>query len=190
MACGNLSANFTIDCSAPIVSGLDSTLVLFNFDDWENATVTRDGTNTLEITAITLATGAFAYKVEGYRNTLRADYTTSVENGLTRYKHTINFQLAGDDSDAVAFEEKLGLGTYVAVLFTRSEQIRVFGAGTGLVLQGQTQRDYYANNAAATIQLASDDEALEVRPPSLFVGTSSPFDYQTEKAVIEALIAA
>jgi hypothetical protein len=173
-----------------LVGGVDSTLVLVNFADWEDATVTRSGSNSQAITAITLATGKFAYKIEASRNTLRPSEESSVENGLTRYKHMVSFMLEGDDAASSLYEKTLGQGTYVAIVFTRGRQIKIFGAGTGLVLQGQTQQDYYANNAAKTLMLASDDEALEVVPPSNFIGTSSPFDFAAEKAVIEALIAA
>ena len=187
MACGDLTANFTIDCTAPLVGGNESTVTLINFADWQNATVTEDGTYSQELTAITLLTGITAFKVEGYRNTVRTQYDSSVENGLTRYKHTLNFQVAGDDGVAKQIVEKLGLGTYVAITFTKSGQVEVFGDGTGLVLQGQTNRDRYANNANATIQLASDDDSLEVTVPKNYVGTSSPYSFATAKADIEAL---
>lgn len=187
MACGNLTANFTIDCTNPLVAGNESTLTLINFDDWQDATVTEDGTYSQELTAITLLTGINAYKVEGYRNTVRTLYTSSIENGLTRYKHTVNFQVAGDDGLAKQLVERLGLGTYVAIVFTKSGQVEVFGAGTGLVLQGQDQRDRYANNGNAIIQLASDDESLETTVPKNYVGTSSPYSFKTAKADIEAL---
>lgn len=190
MACGNLTANFTIDCTNPLVAGNESTLTLINFSDWQNATVTEDATYSTELTAITLATGINAYKIEGYRNTVRTSSPDSIENGLTRYKHTVNFQLAGDDGLAKQIREKLGLGTYVAIVFTKSEKVEVFGAGTGLVLQGGEGRDRYANNGNAVIQLASDDESLETTVPKNYVGTSSPYSFKTAKADIEALWAA
>jgi len=187
MACGDLTANFTLTCASPLVSGNENILTLINYEDWVDATVTEDVTYSQEITAITLLTGKTAFKIEGYRNTLRTQYDSSVENGLTRYKHLVNFQIGGDDGAAKDIVEKLGLGTYVAIAFTKSGQVEVFGAGTGLVLQGQTQRDRYANNGNAIIQLASDDESLEVKVPKNYVGTSSPYSFATAKADIEAL---
>lgn len=187
MACGDLTANFTFSCTDPIVAGLESTLTLINFEDWLDATITNDGTDNLAITAITLATSKSAYKVEGYRNTLRTSEDSSVENGLTRYKHIVNFQLADDDATTKRLERTLGLGTYVAIAFTKSREIEIYGAGTGLVIQGQTQRDRYASNAVATIQLASDDESLEVNPPSNFIGSATTYNFADAKAEIEAL---
>lgn len=190
MACGTLTANFTIDCADPLVGGNEETLTLINFADWQEATVTEGGTYSQELVAITLATGKFAYKVEGFRNTVRTMYDSSVENGLTRYKHVVNFQIAGDDGLAKSLIEKLGLGTYVAITFTKSGKVEVFGAGTGLVIQGQTTSDRYANNGNATIQLASDDESLEVTIPKNYIGTSSPYSFADAKADIQALWAA
>lgn len=187
MACGDITANFTFSCTDPLVAGLESTLTLINFEDWLDATIVNDGTDDLAIKSITLATGKTAFSFAGYRNTLRAMEDSSVENGLTRYKHIVNFQLADDDATTKRLERTLGLGTYVAVVFTKARTIEIYGAGTGLVIQGQTQRDRYASNAVATLQLASDDESLEVNPPANFIGTATTYDFAAAKAEVEAL---
>lgn len=187
--CGSIAANFTLDCNNPIVPGVGDFLYLFNFEDWQNATVTLDATNSLGITAITLASGITGYKIQGNTNTNRPQDDNANEGGRTQYVHRVNFFIADDDIDAVELQHDINRGRYVAGLITNSGQIRIYGHGTGLVSVAQTQGDYYANGGAIALQLATDEEVPESQPPKLFLGSASPYSFSTAKTEFEALIA-
>lgn len=188
--CGNLSANITKDCSNPIRAGVGDTLYLVNYEDWQDATVTAGATNNIELTAITMASSKFIYKVEmAAANSIRPRYEISRENGRVRFKHYVEFSIERDDPDTKEQIQQLDLGRFVAIVFTNTDRIEVFGADTGLTREGGEERNFYANQGAFTLTLSSDDETLEPWMPKTYVGTSSPYSFSTAKADITAQVA-
>lgn len=187
--CGSIAANFTLDCDNPMVPGVGDFLYLFNWEDWQNATITTDASNPLGITAITLASGITGFKIQGNTNTNRPSDENASEGGRTQYLHRINFFVADDAVSSIELQHDLNRGRFVAGLITNSGQIRIYGHGTGLVSVNQTQGDYYANGGSIALQLATDEEVPEAQPPKLFLGSASPYSFATAKTEFEALIA-
>ena len=187
--CSKISQNFTLDCANPSVGGVSETFYIFNFDDFKGASYTFDPSNSQAIDSlITLGSGITGFKIEGYTNTVRPLFDASRVEGRPSYKHTISFQVAGDDANANLFAKRLMSGKFVCIVATNSNAIKVYGSGTGLEMPDQTAQDYYASNASYTIQLTTNDETLEVAPPFTYLGAGSPYDFATAKAEIEALI--
>lgn len=188
--CGNIAANFTLDCANPMKPGTGDFLYLFNWEDWQNATIVANSTNSLGIDSITLASGVTGYKIQGYTNTNRPQDDNANEGGRTQYIHRVSFFISDDSIDAIELQHDLNRGRYVAGLITNSQRIRIYGHGTGLISVPQTQGDYYANGGSIAIQLASDEEVPEAQPPKVFLGSASPYSFSTAKTEFEALIAA
>jgi hypothetical protein len=190
MACGLLAANITRDCDSPIVAGVGDVLYVINFAEWQDATVTADPANAVSLTALTLASGDNIYTIEGIANSNRPRYEVVKEAGRVRFKHAIEFSVERDESATLEQIQSINQGRYVCILFTNTEQIQVFGAGTGLTIESGEQRNFYANQGAFTLILSSDDETLESIIPKNYVGTSSPYSFTTAKADITAQVAA
>lgn len=184
MACGTLTAGFARDCANPVIGGVDNETYLIDFDVWLDSSVTISGS---EITAITLPTGKLAYKVESIENQVRPNAARSRDNGIVRYTHSIGVVIDGDDGTAKDFVATLEKGRYVAITFTNSRQIEVYGNGSGLIVAGDGGRNRYEQDGRQVLTLSSDEETLEVRESLNYVGTSSPYDFATAKAEIVSL---
>lgn len=184
MNCGKLTVGFTRDCASPVVGGVLEEVYLINFEDWLDADIAISGS---EITAIVLATGASAYKVGSIPNQIRPNSERSRENGIVRYRHSVSIVIDGDDGAAKDFINTLEKGKYVAIVFTNSRQVEVYGNGTGLEVAGEGGRNRYEQDGRGILTLATNEESLEVREALNYVGASSPYDFATAKAEIEAL---
>ena len=173
MSCGTLTAAYTVDCAAPIIGGIDQNVWLFNFEDFQDATVTLDGSNKYKITAIS---GAVSFKIEqpGFNN-VTSTQDLSYEVGISRYKHVVNFLVAGGTPTDTKLADTLTKGLFVAAYITKDKQIMFLGMGTGLRATAQTLRDFAANASSWTVQLAREDTSLESKLPSHFVGSDGTF---------------
>lgn len=184
MACGALTAGFTRDCTNPVIGGVDNDCYLIDFDIWQEATITQTGS---EISAISLGTGKLAYKVESIQDQIRPNAVRSRENGIVRYQHSVPVVIDGDNGAAKDFVNTLEKGRYVAIVFTNSKQVEVYGAGSGLIVQGEGGRNRYEQDGRQVLTLASSEEVLETRESLNYVGASSPYNFAIAKAEIEAL---
>ncbi|MCH2216642.1 MAG: hypothetical protein MK076_00945 [Flavobacteriales bacterium] len=190
MSCGNLTANFTLDCDDQPVGGVSSTLFIFNFSDFSSWDVTLDSTNKSQVTSIVAPTGQTGFKIEGEANTVRPTTEVIKEGGRTRYRHLINFEVGGLDAEAVNYVSSLNKGTYVCILVLNAKQIYIYGNDSGVETVGQPIQDLYANSGVFTLQFASLEETPETKPPLVYTGATSPYDFATALAEIESLILA
>jgi hypothetical protein len=190
MSCGTLTANFTLDCDDEPVGGVDATLYIFNYAQFQSWGFTLDSVNKSQVTAITAVSGQTGFKIEGVVNSVRPSTELLKEGGRTRYKHIINFQVGGLNEDAVEYVRKLDKGSYVCILVLNAQVIYVYGYEAGVETVAQAIQDLYANSGVFTLQLASNDETPETKPPLVYTGASSPYSFATAKSEIEALISA
>ena len=190
MSCGTLTANYTLDCDDQPVGGVDATLYIFNYEEFQSWGLTLDSVNKSQVTAIVEQSGETGFKVEGVVNSVRPSTELIKDGGRTRYKHLINFQVGGLDEDAVDYVRKLDRGSYVCILVLNAQVIYIYGYEAGLETVAQAIQDLYANSGVFTLQLASNDETPETKPPLVYTGASSPYDFATAKAEIQALISA
>jgi hypothetical protein len=189
MSCEKIAGNILIDCQDLIIAGVGSDLYLVNFDDWQNAVVTTDSTNPLQITGITLASTVLMYKVQNFPNSVRPKFDMSRDVGIRRYLHSVAFNVNKDDVDSKYQVLQILNGKYVAICFTNSQQIEVLGADAGLEASAQTIRDFYAAQGVFTLTLASNEEVLEALPTKSYTGATSPYSFATAKAEILAMVA-
>src|SRR3990167_2375110 len=111
-ACTLLDGNLTIDCADPIQGGVEDLLYLANKDDID--TVTRDGTNPLIVTGITLKSGASLYKVEGQNNSHNTKWERVKLAYSVVYNHSVDFVGFDLSSAAKARYEKISKSRLVA----------------------------------------------------------------------------
>ena len=187
--CGTMSANIAAACDTKVVAGADNFVAVFNFEDWQKATITKNA-NFLLVESIVFPTGVTGFKIEGTSpNIVRPNYALTREAGQVRYKHAISVMVENASSSAKQQIYKLQQGRVVLIVFTNNKEIIIYGAGTGLLISAEAVRDLYANQGAFMLPFATDDETLEALPPLDYVGTGT-YNFQTAKAEILALLAA
>ena len=59
--CAEISSDLTFDCDNPIVGGMRNEIYLFNYDDFQAASIALNGINTLIVEDIVLASGVTGY---------------------------------------------------------------------------------------------------------------------------------
>ena len=95
MGCGSITRSEVNSCSAPLVGGIATSsgnmnrLVIYNYDE---VSFTESGTTPNLFTAITLASQASGYQVQGYKISLRPSIEiVAGANGQNLYKHNVAF---------------------------------------------------------------------------------------------------
>lgn len=186
--CAKLSANVGNCVDETVLPGVSSDLYLGNFDDVQDAAITYNEAG--EITDIVFDTTAdYLYRVKNFTNKVRPN-TTSAGVGRVMQKHSVAFQVPYDTQEAKNKVEEILNGKYVAFVITNSNKIVVYGLRAGLVNAPQVTQDYYVEEGAHTIMLASSDDALEPKLPVNLVGPDTTPTFQSAKAYLLTLVAA
>lgn len=189
MALCTLTANISLVCGEEIVGGVDGSVYLINRADWDTATVTEDAGNPCALTAITLATGKFIYKIEGVPNSVTASAELARNSGRARYTHSIALTVNKDDAATKERLLELQSGRFVGIVFTNSGQVEVYGRDCGLVFNASSF-NRNENDGAIPVTLASDEVALEGQLPANYIGSASPYSFATAKSDITSQVAA
>lgn len=183
--CSQLSTGVTFSCPPP-APGVDaSEIVLFNWED-----IDQDGstlTSTQLATIVAVSSPLLGYKYEGINNSVRPNYE-SVADGFNPFKfnHTLEFRIFDDSGTISDLEEDLVGAKLIAVYFTKSNQVKVMGWNVGL--RATVTRNYYEEDGAALITLATPSDEFEPKPALTYVGSASPqASFETLKAEILAL---
>lgn len=183
--CSRLATGVTFTCPPP-APGVDAgTIVLFNWDDLDQSGSDLTGTQLKTIVPVT--SPLLGYQYEGINNSVRPNYE-SVSDGFNPFKfnHTLEFRIFDDGGTISDIEEDLVGAKLVAVYFTKSLQIKVMGWNVGL--RATVVRNYYEEDGAALITLATPSDEFEPKPALTYVGNASPIaDFETLKAEILAL---
>lgn len=190
--CGKISANQTIDCDNPLQAGTEDTLVLINYEDWLDAALTLNGTNTQIVENIVLASGIIGYEMQGKNNSIAPKYELVKQAYAEVYNHELNYKVFGVSAATKAQLEKKAKGRFVAIVYNKykgtsgNAAFEIYGADAGLVV---TQMIRDVNNqdtqGAFDIILKSSELSMEPHmPKSLFIT-----DYATTKLLVEGLVA-
>lgn len=128
MGC-KLTSNITKENCNYSVAGVKA-LYLYNYDSENTYTPDPD---TAAITAITLADGAKAYKIDFVENTASFSDELAVNGNGGKYRtHTANFTLSEYDYNILNQGDALSLGKFTAVVVDKSGRVVVLGRTNGL----------------------------------------------------------
>lgn len=134
MAICPINANNAFDCNNQTQGGIATRLLLYNYEDWQQNTVTQDVDGT--ITAITNATGVQAYdfSVSDSGNLIPNVALRAVDGGADGYDHQIDSR--GFDVSASGGTEisKMRFQKVVAILERLDGTGKVYGTGVGMRL--------------------------------------------------------
>ena len=90
-ACGIISAGFTLACDTPIISGVEDDLLLANFSDIDEISVSA--ANPTLVTNILMKAGKQFYKIEGRNESAEPLYTLVLARYVKTYDHQVTFKL-------------------------------------------------------------------------------------------------
>ncbi len=188
--CGTITSNLSVNCANPLQAGAEDTLYLINREDWLDAAITYNVTNTETIEAITLGSGKVAYTYQGKNNSVVPKYELVKQTYAEVYNHEINFKVFDVSPDAKTQLELLAKGQMVAIIENKykgtdgNAAFEVYGADAGLVCT-QNIREISSTDTGGAFDLIlkSDETAMEPHMPKPIFIT----DYATSKAVVEGL---
>ena len=190
--CGQITSNLTANCTNPLQPGAEVTLTLINREDWIDAAITYNGSNTEVIENVVLASGIVAYTYIGVNKSLVPKYELIKGAYSELYNHEINLKIFDVTPTAKAQLELLAKGQVVAIVQNKyrgtagNAAYEVYGADSGLVCT-QLIREISSTDTSGAfdIILKSDEGSLEPHMPNTFFIT----DYATTKAVVDGLSA-
>lgn len=188
--CGKLSAAVTENCVNPLQSGAEDDILIINYDDWKDATITLNGTNTQIVENIVLPSGVVGYLYEGKNNSVAPKYEFIKGEFVENYSHEINYKVFNVSPEAKQQLEKKGRGRYVVIVANKyhgtsgNSAFEIYGADAGLELT-QNIREVIntATGGAFDVILKSNEKSLEPHMPKTLFVTS----YAASKAVFDSL---
>lgn len=189
--CDALTDDILFDCDNPPTGGANDRLILLNFSDIENATITYDGTNPLVVENIVLASGVQAYVYEGLNNS--NEPRTSLVKGryVNGYDHEVRFKIFKNSPDTKKQLNKLDGALVVAIIQNNHKgasgnaAFEIYGLQTGLRLQELERIIADAETQGAYNLLIRNDE---VSRPSSLPHTLWDTDFATTLAIVDALL--
>lgn len=196
MNCAKLTKNLAMAHCGVSNPALLGELILVNFEDWQNATITYDTTDTNVITGIALASGAKGVKLTSHEKAFEGSYSMNKGTYVNSYAHSIiarAFDRTQDIKDAL---NVILHGRFVAISHNVSrEDVRtafeVYGAENGLLASAIEGNTTDGDGMIAQATLASDDAQRESKVPASFCvksGTGTPaYDYAATKAAFDGL---
>lgn len=185
--CGKIAQDQLYDCNNPIFGGAESTIYIFNREDVD--VITRDVTNPLLITALTLKAGARGYRYEGMNKSTAPQVDLVKGDYSTRFNHIVNFLVFKNTAETKQEIAKMAVGSFFVIIENKMKSgdsvFEIYGLDQGLELAAQTIRNINdaASGGAWTLQLASVADTEEPRPPASFFVT----DLAATRAAITAL---
>lgn len=195
MECANLDSNILIDCDAPLQAGTRDRMVLINFQDWLDAVVTTNGTNSEIVESIALPSGATGYLIEGINNSNEPLVTFKRSRYLGSFEHQVKFKGFDVSPTVKSALEKLSKGRVIAIVennykgTTGNCAFDIYGADGGLIIpDGGLIRDPSSQDTqgAYDVTLKSSEFSMESRLPKRLFITS----YTASKAVFDSLYTA
>lgn len=189
--CAAITKDISVNCSAPIEGGVKDNIYLINYQDWEDASISTNISNKQIYEAISLPSGAVAYKMEGLNNSPAPKQSMVKGAFINSFSHEINYKLFSINPDVKEQLELKSKGRFVVIVENNYKgdngeaAFEVYGAGSGLVCES-IDRDPNSNDTqgAYDVTLKTSEKSREAHLPATIFLT----DYATSKAIVEGLL--
>jgi hypothetical protein len=188
-----INAGFSLGTDAPITSGIEDVIYLFNEAD---VTLTYDVASPLIVTDLTAVGSAKVYKFEGTNNSFNAISKLTKTQVGPRYTEEIDFNIAGLSTDVKTQLMAMGYGRVRAIAINNykssDSSIELFGAVNGLILtEAERNAADEAIEGGYKLKLTNPDKLKEPYPPRAIsiAPVSGSATYASTLAAIEALVA-
>lgn len=189
--CDAIDAGILYDCDNPPSGGANDRLILFNFDDMQNATITYDVSNPLLITNIILASGVTGYVFEGLNSSVEPRSGLVKGRYVNGYDHEITFKVFQNTPAIKATLNKLDGAKLVGLVQNNhrgedgNSAFEIYGLETSIQLQelGRTVADAELQGAYNLVIRNNETSRPSTLPHTLF-----NTDFATTLAIVNGLI--
>jgi hypothetical protein len=188
-----INAGFALGTDAPVTSGIEDVIYIFNQDD---ITLTYDTMNPLLVTDLTAVSSAKVYKFTGTNNSFNSTSKLNKTQVGPRYTEEIDFNIAGLSTDIKAQLMAMGYGRVRAIAINNYKSgdsaIELFGAVNGLILtDAERNASDETLEGGYKVKLANPDKIKEPYPPRAvsIPPESGSATYASTLAALEALVA-
>ena len=184
ITCGQVDNDYSPDCEQTPVPGADTEILVINFEDWGNATITKTAKT---ITDIALASTKKAYSIESSRGQTAVSITSSKLEGLNLWIHQITTKINSQGATEKALLEDLAQGSFVILARVKTgeaaDQFQVLGSDSGLT--GEDAAFDTTTSGMTTILLKNSTDPAEFEKSAGFTFWDN--DLPTTLAKWEAL---
>lgn len=187
--CGAISANMLIDCLNPIIGGTKDRLILLNRADV--ASVTRNGTNSQIVEAVTKAATKVGYLYEGQKSSIDVKTSMVAKKYAVGFSHEITFRVFSNDANTKKQLAALARGEVIAFLENNNRGVageasfEMYGWGVGLQVSAlESNKSDADTQGAYVITLTAPPDKLEPHLPDTLFITS----YAASLAVFNGLL--
>lgn len=176
------------DCEDIQQGGIEPRVIIGNYADWKNATVTVDGTSN-EITGITLASGGIEfYEIAVPKSSnILATEPLRVIDGVDGWDHTVDLRIQSISQPVREALAKVRFNKVVIIVPLLDGRAKIYGAGVDGTPEpvgvGMRLSDWQANPGDAatggSLQVVAktpDVDPPEIAPPHII---ASSFDIDT-----------
>ncbi len=189
--CDAIDAGILYDCDNPPSGGANDRLILFNFDDMQNATITYNVSNPLLITNIVLASGVTGYVFEGLNSSVEPRSGLVKGRYVNGYDHEITFKVFQNTPAIKATLNKLDGAKLVGLVQNNhrgedgNSAFEIYGLETSIQLQelGRTVADAELQGAYNLVIRNNETSRPSTLPHTLF-----NTDFATTLAIVNGLI--
>lgn len=186
LTCAKIAANATLGSCRQGNAAVSGSVIAINWEDWMGASITETSG---VISAITLASGAYAYRLTSKDKGIEASYTMNkgtYGNSLTHQLIIRSFDRTQANKDLM---NKLMHGRYVFIvehvdLESNDTVYEVYGRQCGLTASALESNSNDADGVLNTVTLASEDNARESALPTSIYVTS----LTATKTMVDALV--
>ena len=188
VSCSSIDADIELDCDDPLSGGVESELLLANFD--QRGSITYNPTNPLLITAWTMAAGgAKFWSIQGQLQSLEPKHAMVKGKYQNQFEHEVGFYVFKIDPATKLQINKMVNGNFIAIVknnyvgATGNCKHEAYGAGTGMKCEVVERNPGDVENLGAfKVLLKTAEYARESRgPATIFI---------TDAAATETLITA
>lgn len=187
-----INAGFALGAAAPVTSGIEDVIYIFNEDD---ITLTYDTMNPLIVTGLTAVGSATIYKFTGTNNSFNSVSKLAKTQVGPRYTEEIDFNIAGLSSSVKAQLMAMGYGRVKAITINNykagDSAIELFGAVNGLILtDAERNAADEGVEGGYKLKLTNPDKLKEPYPPRAvsIAPDSGSATYASTLAALEALL--
>lgn len=190
--CAKITQNMALDCDDPMVAGAHDEALLINFQDWKDAVITRNATNSQIIEGIALPSGTVGYIWQGQNGSFMPKCTMVKQKYSKKWNHAIGGVVFTNSPDVKKEFANASGGRVVVIIHKNYEgtdgnaAYEVYGDKIGLELAECEKDDNNAETQGAwTFLLQSPDDQKEPKPQATLFLT----DLETTTAIYDSLYA-
>lgn len=182
--CGLISSGFTLDCDAPIISGVEDDVLLANFSDV--ASITVDANNPTLVTGIAMMSTKQFYRIEGRNESAEPLYTLVLARYVKTYDHQITFKIFDNAAASKELVDTMKDSCIIALIKGKDGIWELYGRSLGMRQSEGTRNPLDADSGGShnVVLKTAENTAREPHVPAQFFVT----DAATTEAAIATLL--